>query len=405
MIRPGGRRRPRLVGVLVMLAACGGDGSPSRAASITVDSDGVHVVRSDDLGFDREPDAVLSEPIFRVGWDESGLLFERIQGGRLRDGDLLVGDTGPARIYRLGLDGVLIDSIGREGQGPGEFGGISGIALLPADSILVEDRTNARTSVLDPEGDFVRSATVARGDASHVPAGTAEDGTVIWRVFSWSPRADPLDAWLEFPVLGSRDDHASRDTLGVVPFTESITVDGRPGYRPVPILGLVAASGRGFAYLAMDAPLVRWYDASSGDEYQRLHWNEPLEPLRDEWYDGFVEAQLAVYRERGGSPEALERNEARLAAQRHLAPEFAPMVRDMVSTSGGDLWLLGTTPDFSDPVSEFLVVSSDAGCLARVRAFNHFLVLDADDRYVLGVERDEFDVQAVALYEAPRCPE
>jgi len=48
-------------------------------------------------------------------------------------------------------------TIGRKGDGPGEFRGIMGIAVGPADSLYVFDRLAMRMSVFSPDNEFVRS--------------------------------------------------------------------------------------------------------------------------------------------------------------------------------------------------------------------------------------------------------
>lgn len=53
-------------------------------------------------------------------------------------------------------DGRFEKTMGRRGEGPGEYRDISALLVLPGDSLLVFDQGNARIGVLSPEGEWVR---------------------------------------------------------------------------------------------------------------------------------------------------------------------------------------------------------------------------------------------------------
>jgi hypothetical protein len=68
------------------------------------------------------------------------------------DGTLLVLDAQVPAVRVYDPDGVYLRDIGREGQGPGEYDGPDGLAILPDDRVLVRDPGNARISVFDLGG-------------------------------------------------------------------------------------------------------------------------------------------------------------------------------------------------------------------------------------------------------------
>lgn len=57
-------------------------------------------------------------------------------------------------------EGRYLTTIGREGEGPGEFKGVNGIAVGPADSLHVFDALTMRLSVFGPDHQFARSVQV-----------------------------------------------------------------------------------------------------------------------------------------------------------------------------------------------------------------------------------------------------
>lgn len=69
------------------------------------------------------------------------------------NGSILISDQAQSQIYQLNLDGRLIRTIGKRGQGPGEFGNQSTIASN-GKQIFVEDQGNRKVQILSMEGKF-----------------------------------------------------------------------------------------------------------------------------------------------------------------------------------------------------------------------------------------------------------
>lgn len=82
------------------------------------------------------------------------------------DGDqnVYVGDLMNTTVHRFSEDGTYDQAFGREGQGPGEFRGVTGIQIGPGDSLYVHDRQARRVTVFP---------TNSRGEARTIrfPAG------------------------------------------------------------------------------------------------------------------------------------------------------------------------------------------------------------------------------------------
>lgn len=108
-----------------------------------------------------------------VGWSDTNgwKLVEvmRLSGGTESEGDLLnpqdvtmdaagrlyVSEQDPAVIKQYAADGTFLRTIGRNGQGPGEFS----IAFMTSagGNLFVHDPRNSRTSLFDTAGTFIRS--------------------------------------------------------------------------------------------------------------------------------------------------------------------------------------------------------------------------------------------------------
>lgn len=156
--------RQHLTIALIIVAGLGACASEAAEEAFTVtDSAGVSI-------------AVSHAPLWPEGsgWRLGGQPSVLIGGGitdtsaivgpiagamRLPDGRILVADAGATRLRWFADDGTMLQSVGRQGEGPGEFRTISAL-LHVGDSIAVLDSRLRRLSLLDLEGRFGRSITL-----------------------------------------------------------------------------------------------------------------------------------------------------------------------------------------------------------------------------------------------------
>ncbi len=78
--------------------------------------------------------------------------------GRLSTGEYVVsGLVGGGRLNVYSPTGTLVRTIGRQGQGPGEFGERVRVVVGRGDTVFTMDDSNLRVQVLMPNGEYVRS--------------------------------------------------------------------------------------------------------------------------------------------------------------------------------------------------------------------------------------------------------
>ena len=70
-------------------------------------------------------------------------------------GNLYILDSGNNRIQKLDSEGKFIKTIGRKGQGPGEFQAASSMDIDSEDNLFVFDMRSRRIEVLSPDGVFL----------------------------------------------------------------------------------------------------------------------------------------------------------------------------------------------------------------------------------------------------------
>jgi hypothetical protein len=154
-----------LVGTLLLslVAGCGPEATTEPTA-IVRDSAGLTIVENQEGSLEAGGGWNLAtSPRTVIGGrneaDDTGLY--RVRGAvRLPDGRIAVGNDGSREIKIYGADGTHVASLGKEGEGPGEFSSVI-LAGLLGDSLVVVDRRLRRVSLLHPDVGFIRSFTIA----------------------------------------------------------------------------------------------------------------------------------------------------------------------------------------------------------------------------------------------------
>ncbi|HEU4830543.1 MAG TPA: 6-bladed beta-propeller [Gemmatimonadales bacterium] len=109
---------------------------------------------------------VSPAPVVSIGVAEGEAAYELHRASdaiALRDGRIVVANSGSSELRVFDSAGVYLKSIGRQGSGPGEFRGT--ITLFPhaGDSLIAYDNGNGRFSVFDPDGEYVRLLEIEAG--------------------------------------------------------------------------------------------------------------------------------------------------------------------------------------------------------------------------------------------------
>jgi hypothetical protein len=128
--------------IAVASPACNGDARPA-AHFAAADSAGVRVVDLTIVPWQAESQWHLSaEPELQIGVQTGDPAYE-LHGvnaaRRLSDGRIAVSNSGTSEIRVYDPTGRFLHSIGRKGEGPGEFTELGGFEVLAADTVLAID--------------------------------------------------------------------------------------------------------------------------------------------------------------------------------------------------------------------------------------------------------------------------
>jgi hypothetical protein len=330
-------------------------------------------------------------------------------------GVLYVADGMNQRIEVVAADGRHLATVGRRGQGPGEFQGLRDLAVGRGDTLFAFDVQAQRVTAFagEPEPRFARAVSLARsGERANyhvlvpesggilvpyvVPASEATANaprTMALRHLARDQPSEPRPI-LQVPekqFLVSRDPSFGF-SIGSLPYGREPLVRLGPGDR--------------LYYAWSDQFAVRIYDLS-GRETGQFQVPFAAVPVRDEDIRMLLDSYASEPMAQLGRKQ-LERahNEGRL-------PRTKPVLKNFVVDDGGRVWASVTGADDivvstgaglayrsrrPDALAEWVVVSADGKPVATARLpyGTTLRVIQRDLAY--GIDVDELGVQRVVRF-------
>ena len=395
-----------LLGVVLVAASCGGE-RELRSSIIVTDSAGVKIVDNGEL--DPGLDLLASpEPTLRIGVVEGApeyQLFEVSDLKRLSDGGIAVSNAGSRELRIYNADGSHRATAGGSGQGPGEFGYPNALFVLGGDTIRVQDRLDR--VYFTASGEFIRRETTDRAKFSALWSATGNsseggqwtgDGTLFAPVYHRDqrpPAPGPLFRPSMLLVRVSAD--LSRvDTLGEYGGILQQYIDVGGGWGAIPSVppfssntswglgsadGTVVAGDNAAPQIDRFSPdgsrmIIRWAaTAESGSAAEVEDWKERLRNAEST---------------RGQLPQ-LEHAWAVMDV-----PETKPFYGRVAVGSDGTIWA-GPVNALVQP-TRLMAFSSAGRYLGTIEIAGRFTPYDSGPGWVLGLARDENDVEFVQLF-------
>jgi len=401
----GTSRLPVLM-LALHLAACGDRGAPETPAFELRDSAGIQVVTAHrPLWGQGEAWTVSQSPVLEIGQMDADPAYElfRIRGlARLSDGTVVVGEAGASEIRFFGPDGRHIRSVGREGEGPGEFSTLFGI-YARGDTVFAYDYRLSRVTLFDAEGEHLGEVTLGREQGLPLALYPFQGGFlgVTWgfpeglnEEFTYSRRPSVFRVFGPDGVPGEALDELPGEEMVMKGHTEgemttSVAASPHMGHSlQQTVVGgkLVAGTTDRFELRVYDESgrLARLVRAPSRD----------VPVTREEWDDVIAE-ELDDAETPSWRTSVLE------IAELRPAPDIRPAYGRFVADPEGYLWVAPYRPASGQPVP-WLVVELNGSIMGEVQLPEGFTPLDIGPAHVLGVVRDEFDIPYVRMYHLTR---
>lgn len=375
----------RLVLVALGLGCVGGDGEKPEAI-------GLPPAWTSGTEWTIDPEPVLR--LGAIGGDRADVFEDVTQAILLPNGRVAVADNGSAAIKVFDATGELVASFGRKGEGPGEFLHLSLISAYRQDSILALDARRSLVSVWSTDGHLARTIRLPSVTRTRPPLALPDGRFLVARA---RPRG--------LVTSGRRPPGMGVDTVRPLIFDpDGELVDSLP---PLP-LDPWAVGSDGAPTMAFFAPR-----ASIAVGVGQLYWG---------WPERF---EITVLDLSGRVLEVMSRPHERVRATAGDRTRFIDAVvgpddrsRRMYESAVFGEWLpaFATSPTYPlqidaegvvwvpsfefglEPPTRWTVFAADGTFLGEVAAVPDLQIRGIDSDRVVGLIRDEFDVQYVQIH-------
>ena len=362
--------------LLVLLASCGGDPGPPSSPSLQAWLDTI--------------------PVFSIGSVDGRepYNFTSIQAVALAsDGSLAVTERNPPEIRVFDSNGRHRGTIGREGEGPGEFVGPPKLRFLGTDTLLAWDPRQFRLTWFRLDGRVLREVSLAmqvmesRSGQARVTSwwDVLPDGSVLAPDFLNSRSLFRLDANdLSVTRIAPLYGH-------FMPVADGVSVGSLFLTTPFRASTSYAAGGDGTIWVADSLRwTVRGY-STNGTLMEEFHIPKQRVPVTPNLLETIRGETLTLYeREQSGPLED--------AFNRLEHPDSVVAIRQLFWEDPGFLWLGHSITGFSPPV-EWEVMTVDGHWLGHISVPPQLGVLKAVGYgRIVTIWRDQLDVPHINVY-------
>jgi hypothetical protein len=329
--------------------------------------------------------------IGRVEGPEEELLSRVTGAALLPDGGVAIADAGSGSVRLFEADGDFRLAFGRPGEGPGEFGYISGLRLVSPDRLRVFDADAQRLSTFTLEGELDSSLTLrASTGFPELDLGQFTDGThaAIWiERMGRDPGAVTSDRMAvgRFGADGQQEEPLTAGEGMLRLRTES-------GGGPLPFSPHFLAARVGDTLFVTDGrrPEIRAIDAAG-----ELVRSIPVPVQRSPPEAAREDLAAALPQER----------RAQLADLSVPEMDSIPFLAELLTDPTGRLWVKPYVPATDShwrgrarTGGTWIALATDGEVLARIEIPGDLRLLAIDDTRIVGVAKDDLGVERVRIH-------
>lgn len=373
------------------------------------DSAGVQIVEhAADLPASLPEWPVDTVPMVDIGGgDDPEQDLDNVRGAtRLGDGRIVVANTGSGELRIYDGKGKWLRNLGRKGEGPGEFGWLDEVWVLPGDTIAALDGRYSRISLFLPSGEFLTSSAgrISLQHGSVQAAYRMRDGRLLGQEIIWGEMKETSGPVRRTPqaILLITPGSGRLDTIAVVPGMEMYPALGREGGQDFPTIKDVEF-GRQTVYTTdgsriylgtNDSPEIRVYEAD-GRVIRLIRSATPAEVVTAE-HRAQREKETSAFLDRQRASEQLKAEWRKNREGARYAEVFPYYERLMVASDGG-LWAERARRT-QDEGRRYIVFDSAGRAVASVHSPDRVRPYYVGPEVIIGLWRDADEVNHIRVY-------
>ncbi len=322
---------------------------------------------------------------------------------RLANGSLLIADRAENGIRVVDAAGKLVRTVGRSGDGPGEFRSMIWAGGCGADSMLVWDLSRSRASMIGSSGIVARQFAIPAGDTAQSPFqfSCAPNRASVYLGIphparGGPPPKDPRIVAVTASLYRVTTEGAVQQRFGDVPAGEMVAIvspTGGRGGAPRPLGRTVAVAVVGNSVVIGSADSARATIVHADGTRSEIRIPITIRaPTRAE-FDAAVQATASTI----PAPIRQRITEQLMAFP---MPERLPAISGLFGDPDGLLWVQASPAGAK--VVEFVVMRLDGSVVARTQIPSPLMVYEIGRDYILGSYSDADDEMHVAVFRLRR---
>lgn len=319
---------------------------------------------------------------------------------RLPNGTIVVADRFSWSIRYFSEKGELVRTVGREGDGPGEFRGISWLGRCAGDTIFVWDFMHRRMSALDPAGRVSRQFRLPLNPTDPVPyvfrcSGSGSFALLAEPLLADLPARANESARAKAPlvVADSRGEITGR--IGEFVTREFVVAGqlGAPLPRPLGRETSIAITGNAVFVGTADSAIVEMFGLD-GSRRRAIRIDAPSRRPTRQLYERAAEELVAYQRD-----AAWQARFKKLFLEMPM-PATLPPYSAIFADTDGVLWVVHST--LGDSLLSLSAHSNEGRLLSTVTVPRLETVFEIGTDYILGSYQDSAGYPHVASYRLRR---
>ena len=407
----GGMMRPKSI-LLAALVGCAATEACTSAESASPDgtsaAGGMTAMVSDAHGWtEDERWSITPEPQLVIGilnGPEEYQFFDVSAAARQSDGDLVVVDAGAHTVRLYDRNGAFVALLGGAGSGPGEFQTPSQVMIGPDDVIRVWDNAEFRVTTFDAAGvltgvQVVRLDGIARALTPPLYPATVQllpGGDLLVRLVEKTKGQPDGRFRRQSGALRVSADLSVIDTLMFFADVEHVTVNSVFG--PLPIVPPLAKRTQIAIHGKKDRVCVGEQEGPEitcfgpGSLRTLLRWSQESTAVLPREVAAWRDETIELYAQKMSFDDA--RRLVNQVPPLDVRPAYASLALD----DAGHLWVeRGPTEERGSTTVDYLVFDPVDGLLGVV-PLPPLQVLEIGEDYLMGVYRDELEVEYLQVY-------